>query len=299
MLHLAVILTAIAVTVRGSAFDKSVPPFNNTASLSPVKPAYPLKASANNRYLIDQDNVSFLMIGDAPQTLIANLSQAEAAAYMANRRTYSINTLWIDLLCNFSDGCNKDATTFDGIAPFTVAEDLSTPNPAYFQRADEMINLAANNGMVVLLNPIETSRWLDILRTNGTAKAFAYGQYLGNRYKGFPNIIWMHGNHFQSWRNAADDALVQAVARGIKSIDSIRPTLNCSPNTIAWISSLSLWSRLTMSLSITSTTTAVRQKICDTRNTGQCLAARPDMSTEALIRGGLKRDGRRIWTHRA
>jgi Protein of unknown function (DUF4038)/Putative collagen-binding domain of a collagenase len=210
MLRLAVILIAVAVTDRGAAFDKSVPDAF----------AYPLKTSANNRYLSDQDNVPFLMIGDAPQMLIANLSQAEAGAYMANRRTYGINTLWINLLCNFSDGCNKDATTFDGIAPFAVAGDLSTPNPAYFQRADEMINIAADNGMVVLLNPIETSSWLDILRTNGIAKAFAYGQYLGNRYKGFPNIVWMHGNDFQSWRNATDDALVQAVARGIRSTDS-------------------------------------------------------------------------------
>jgi hypothetical protein len=29
----------------------------------------------------------------------------------------------------------------------------------------------------------------------------------------------MHGNDFQSWRNVADDALVQAVARGIRSAD--------------------------------------------------------------------------------
>ena len=50
-------------------------------------------------------------------------------------------------------------------------------------------------------------------------KAFAFGQYLGNRYKNFPNIIWMHGNDFQSWQNANDDALVQAVARGIRSVD--------------------------------------------------------------------------------
>jgi hypothetical protein len=55
---------------------------------------------------------------------------------------------------------------------------------------------------------------------NGNSKAFEYGQYLGNRYSDFPNIIWMHGNDFQSWRNAADDALVQAVARGIRSIDA-------------------------------------------------------------------------------
>ena len=51
------------------------------------------------------------------------------------------------------------------------------------------------------------------------SKAFEYGQYLGNRYKNFRNIIWMHGNDFQSWRNENDRALVQAVARGIRSMD--------------------------------------------------------------------------------
>jgi Protein of unknown function (DUF4038) len=157
---------------------------------SPDGPIYPLKASGNNRYLVDQNNVPFLMVGDAPQTLIANLSQAEAATYMANRRTYGINTLWINLLCNFSDGCKKDAVTFDGISPFIVPGDLSTPNPAYFQRADDMINIAAENGMVVLLDPIETSSWLDILRANGAANAFAYGQYLGERYRAFPLDAW-------------------------------------------------------------------------------------------------------------
>jgi hypothetical protein len=183
-------------------------------------PAYPLKASANHRYLVDQNNQPFLMVGDAPQTLIANLSQAEAATYMADRRKFGINTLWINLLCNYSDGCNKDATTIDGISPFIVSGDLSTPNPAYFRRADEMIATAAANGIVVLLDPIETSSWLDVLRSNGTVKAFAYGQYLGNRYTDLPNIIWMHGNDFQTWRNTTDDALVQAVARGIRSADS-------------------------------------------------------------------------------
>ena len=48
-----------------------------------------------------------------------------------------------------------------------------------------MINIAAANDIVVLLDPIETSGWLNILRTNGPTKAFAYGQYLGNRYKDF------------------------------------------------------------------------------------------------------------------
>ena len=165
------------------------------------------------------------MVGDSPQSLIGNLSLTEAAFFMENRRRYGINALWINLLCNDGtadsvEGCNADGTTFDGIAPFTIANDLSTPNPAYFERADSIINIAAAHGMVVILDPIETIGWLSTLRANGIDKAFAFGQYLGNRYKNIPNIIWMHGNDFQSWRNATDDALVQAVARGIRSTDS-------------------------------------------------------------------------------
>jgi hypothetical protein len=182
---------------------------------SPDGPVYPLKASANNRYLVDQNNTPFLMVGDSPQQLTTNLSQKEATAFMANRRSYGINTLWINLLC-----ICKEAKTFDGIVPFLVPGDIATPNPAYLQRVDDMLRIAADHGMVVLLDPIETISWLDILRKNGKSKAFEYGQYLGNRYKDFPNIIWMHGNDFQSWRNAADDDLVQAVARGIRSMDA-------------------------------------------------------------------------------
>ena len=183
--------------------------------------AFPLKASDNRRYLVDQRNKPFLLVGDAPQTIVTNVSFAEAAAYIANRDEYGINTLWINLLCNFSDGCNNDATTFDGVAPFLAAGDLSRPNPAYFQRADDIIKLAAKYGMVVLLDPIETSSSLPILRAAGLDQAVRYGQYLGRRYKDFPNIIWIHGNDFQSWRSPTDDALVQAVARGIRSEDQV------------------------------------------------------------------------------
>ena len=35
----------------------------------------------------------------------------------------------------------------------------------------------------------------------------------------FPNIVWAHGNDFQSWPTQSDDALVLAVANGIRSTD--------------------------------------------------------------------------------
>jgi hypothetical protein len=82
-----------------------------------------------------------------------------------------------------------------------------------------MIRLAAKYGMIVFLDPIETAGWLDTLKRNGAAKDRTYGAFLGNRYKGFPNIVWLSGNDFQTWSNASDDAVVLAVAKGIQRAD--------------------------------------------------------------------------------
>jgi hypothetical protein len=161
------------------------------------------------------------MIGDAPQTIIARLSPDEARGFIENRRRYGINTLWINLLCNAAEDCNADGTTFDGIAPFTAAGDLTKPNPAFFDRAAEIIEAADSAGMVVLLDPIETGGWLNVLRANGTGKAFAYGEYIGSRFQAFKNIIWLNGNDFISWPDRADDELVQAVAKGIRARDPV------------------------------------------------------------------------------
>ena len=215
----AVVGNALAQCPSTATRIENTPANVGVSGSSSASPAYPLKASANNRYLVDQNGVPFL-VGDFPQALIGSLSPMEAGIFMENCRRYGINALWINLLCTGGTACNTDGTTLDGIAPFTTANDLSMPNPAYFDRADSMISLAAANGMVVLLAPIETIGWLGTLRANGVDKAFAFGQYLGNRYKNCPNIIWMHGNDFQSWQNANDDALVQAVARGIRSVNS-------------------------------------------------------------------------------
>ncbi|MBV8976379.1 MAG: DUF4038 domain-containing protein [Alphaproteobacteria bacterium] len=182
-------------------------------------PVFPLKTSADNRLLVDQNDTPFLMIGDAPQAMVGNLSVAQAKFFMDNRAQYGINALWVNLLCDSYTACNADGTTFDGIAPFTTPGDLSTPNPTYFARAEKMLQAAAARDMVVLLDPIETGGWLSVLQSNGPVKARKYGEFLGKRFKDQPNIIWMSGNDFQTWRNSSDNDLVRAVMRGIAAAD--------------------------------------------------------------------------------
>ena len=144
---------------------------------------FPVAKSANGRYLVDQSNAPFLIAGDSPQSLMVNLTEAEADAFFANRQSHGFNAAWINLLCNTGTAGRADGSTYDGILPFTTPGDLSTPNPAYFTRCDHMINLAASHGILVILDPAETIGFLGTLRSNGVAKCRAYGQYLGNRYK--------------------------------------------------------------------------------------------------------------------
>ena len=148
-----------------------------TLSRSPLaSPVYPLKASANGRYLTDSNGVPFLLTGDSPQSMIANLPPHQMSGYMQNRQALGFNSILVDALCTTYTGGNGNGTAYDGTPPFTSGTDpsnydLSTPNPAYFAELDALVNVAASYHLAVLLDPIETGGWLVTLENNGPAKA--------------------------------------------------------------------------------------------------------------------------------
>jgi hypothetical protein len=195
-----------------------------TAAHASAGPAYPLKGSTNGRYLVDQNDVPFLIIGDAPHSLLVNTTTADAEFYFSNRAKNGMNTLWVELLSTTYVNGRQDGSMLDGTLPFTGtlpggAYDLTTPNGNYFAQVDRIVQMAAVHGIQVLLDSLETGDWTTVAVANGAARCRTYGQYLGNRYKDFANIIWITGNDFQTWRTPADDAAVTAVALGIKDRD--------------------------------------------------------------------------------
>ncbi len=222
--------TGVFSTSQSSTITATLNSVSQTASISLVAGAtsylLPLKASSNDRYLVDQNGTPFMLVGDSPQALIGNLTSSDMALYMADRQRLGFNALWVNLLCDNYTFCNSNGTTYDGVAPFTSGAspstyDLSTPNSAYFSRVDSMVNMALANNLIVFLDPIETGGWLTTLEKNGSAKAYNYGVYIGNRYKNATNIAWLQGNDFQSWStNSADNNLVKQVMAGIASVDS-------------------------------------------------------------------------------
>ncbi len=214
----------IAREILGAAAAAVVIP---TLAASPALGAsYPLKKSADGRYLVDTRNVPTMIVGDSPQALMVNVSEAEADRYFADRQSFGFNTAWVNLLCTTYTGGRPDASTEDGVVPFTATlpgsdrYDLTTPNDAYFAHVDRILRLAASHGIQLLLDPIETGGFLPTLLDNGPDRARAYGQYLGHRYQGFDNILWMSGNDFQTWDAETNDEVVLAVAQGIQDNDA-------------------------------------------------------------------------------
>jgi len=228
LLGMSAALIANATSAQSSGPTKEPLPASDRA-------VFPLKVSANHRYLVDQNGRPFLIVGDSPQGIMGRLTEADIEKYFADRQAHRFNTAgWIDVACAGGDyPDNKAGSTVDGILPFTgyveggtdyTHYDLSKPNEAYFTRLDHVIEIAAAHDIFVFLDPAETGNpggggdWLLTLHNNGLKAAFAYGEYLGRRYKKYANVGWISGNDFNLWRVPANDALALAVAKGIKSV---------------------------------------------------------------------------------
>lgn len=181
--------------------------------------AWPTSASANGRYLLDQFGRPYLVSGDSPQGLFVTMSEQQAADYFAARRAEGFNALWINSLVPPDQGGHPDDATYDGITPFTKAGDLSTPNPAYWDRVEHIAAAARDQGLTIWLTPVETCGHLQLLQDNGVDKAHAFGQFLGNRFAKYPNIVWFNGCDLQNWNDPTVGALTQAVARGLEETD--------------------------------------------------------------------------------
>ncbi len=157
----------------------------------------PLRVSGNQRYLIDRHDVPFLLQGDAAWSLIANVTKEDAATYLKNRHAKGFNAVLVNLIEHkFAKNAPRNIY---GEAPFSGASDFAAPNEKYFEHADWVVRKAAENGLVVLLAPVYLGYpgldegFYDEVLANGPEKCLAYGRYLGQRYQGFDNIIWVMG----------------------------------------------------------------------------------------------------------
>jgi hypothetical protein len=176
-----------------------------------------LKVSDNHRFLVYTDGTPFFYLGDTGWELFHRLTKDEAEKYLENRRAKGFTVIQAVALAEL-DGLNTPNA--EGNKPL-IDNDPLKPNEAYFAHVDWVIKKAAEKGLFIGLLPT----WGDKVDTRwgvgpvifNKDNAYKYGQWIGNRYKDYPNIIWINGgdreggsNNFPVW---------EAIGNGIKSVD--------------------------------------------------------------------------------
>jgi Protein of unknown function (DUF4038)/Putative collagen-binding domain of a collagenase len=220
-----------AICSRNKLLAQMVAPTSDTEW---PKAEFPLSIPAGKRYLEDAAGRPFLIHGDTAWSLIAQLTLEDAERYLLDRRARGFNAILVNLLEHMFS--TKSPANIYGEPPFLRAGAFSASNEPYFAHADKVLRLAADNGILVLLAPAYVGSgggpqgWYQGMLANTRDQLREYGQFLGRRYAGFANIIWVHGGDF----NPPDKDRIRAIAEGIREFDTrALHTAHCAPETAA------------------------------------------------------------------
>jgi hypothetical protein len=192
----------------------------------------PLKVSHNGRYLVDQENTPFLVLGDTAWSLIVQPDTTAIDLYLQDRQARGFDSIIVNLLEH--KFCSAPPATRAGLMPFESPGDFSTPNPRYFDFAHQVIEKANQRGLVVWLAPAYLGYgggdegFFREMKGGGKQTLRAYGQFVGKRFKDLPNIVWLLGGDYIP--EQTDRWTVTELAAGIRQQDTNHlMTIHASP----------------------------------------------------------------------
>jgi len=180
---------------------------------------FPLKASPNKKYLVDQSGTPVFLNGCAVWRLPYAVTYDEAKFFLLDRKAKKFNAVVIEvspdvrLFKNNPDMMPYGANAFHDY-------DVTKPNEAYFRHVDSLLELCNDLNMAVLVAPLYLGcchdGWLEIIQQykDGEKKCRQYGEWFANRYKHLPNLIWLSGGD----HNPVPESI--AFAEGVASVDT-------------------------------------------------------------------------------
>ncbi len=187
--------------------------------------SWPKRADPTGRYLVDEAGKPFFWLGDTAWMLFQEPDRAEAELYLAARARQGFTVIQAAVVMGeervagtkrpnaYGDNAFQD---HDPARPWlTPGNNPDNPDEYdYWDHADYVIDRAQAHGLVVGLLPLFVGWQGDGYKYLRTSNAYAYGKFLGERYRARSNIVWVLGGD-----NVADTeekrAIWNAVAKGI------------------------------------------------------------------------------------
>lgn len=176
--------------------------------------AQPLQVAPNGRHLQHVDGAPFFYLGDTAWELFHRLDREEARRYLTDRAEKGFTVIQAVVLAQL--GGLDDPNPY-GEVPL-VDRDPASPNEAYFEHVDFVVDLADSLGLVMGMLPTWGSYWSsnnpdDVIFDEENARS--YGAYLGERYLGRPVIWILGGDH--NIHTDGERRLIEAMAAGLEA----------------------------------------------------------------------------------
>lgn len=232
---LALIIAAVcAFQFRHELLDShdqgfSVPPKNKAAPMSVSETNYIV--SAAGQYMTLDPTRHYLMnsitrrpvfvTGDSAWSLITELNNSDVELYLSDRAAKGFNYIW----CGAADNYYQSNAPRDyyGNSPFDGA-DFTHEDAAYWAHVDFVLSRAAAHGMTVTLDPgfvglNSTVGYLASYQNTSDTVITDYGEFLGDRYKNFRNLIWALGGDVDPSSGVVPK--LTDLANGIRSRDAV------------------------------------------------------------------------------
>lgn len=179
-----------------------------------------LKVTSDPRFLTTEDNKPFFWLGDTAWELFHRLSREDSLVYLRDRSAKGFTVIQAVLLAEI-DGL--DSPNANGDKPL-IGRDPTKPGESYFQHVDQVISMAEDLQLYMALLPTWGDKWNKAWGQGPEIftpeNARSYGEFLGRRYAGYSNVVWVLGgdrvpeteSHYQ---------IIRAMASGIKKHDPL------------------------------------------------------------------------------
>lgn len=174
----------------------------------PAAPAFPLKVSADGRYLTDAAGKPCFYHADTAWALPRNAKLAEADEYFALRVSEGFTAIHLHAVTK-EVGPVKNV---NGDEPFAPIDDILKPNEAYWRHVDSVLEAAEKRSLLAAVSALwirwggrDKEGWRNQLTA---ANAGAYGEFLGKRYTARKNIMWIVGGDDNPHEDRAGIALM-------------------------------------------------------------------------------------------
>ncbi len=177
-----------------------------------------LQLSSNRNFLQTQEGKPFFWLGDTAWELVHRLDRNEVVEYLEDRKEKGFTVIQTVVLAEM-DGLNTPNAY--GENPL-VDNDPTQLNAKYFELLDFVLLEAEKHGLYVGLLPTWgdkfNKRWGVGPEIFTPENAKKYGELLGNRYKNYPNLIWILGGD-RIPESSQHYEIIRSLAKGLRKAD--------------------------------------------------------------------------------